>query len=106
MAAPAVNDASPSAVAHTAEPSASGMTTARASEDRDAAVGICLPEAQGTAGADGPIPTGTGGPQEKTDEVQANGLQDQTNFLPTRQVIIVFLGLSVALACAFLEQTM
>ena len=35
-----------------------------------------------------------------------HGLTDQTNFLPTRQVIIVFCGLSVALACAFLDQTM
>lgn len=33
-------------------------------------------------------------------------LTDQTNFLPTRQVITVFMGLSVALACAFLDQTM
>ncbi|EPQ54241.1 MFS general substrate transporter [Gloeophyllum trabeum ATCC 11539] len=32
-------------------------------------------------------------------------LTDQTNFLPTRQVITVYLGLSVALACSFLEQT-
>lgn len=36
----------------------------------------------------------------------ARELTDQTNFLPTRQVIIVFSGLSVALACAFLDQTM
>lgn len=33
------------------------------------------------------------------------GLTDQTNFLPTKQVITVFMGLSVALACAFLDQT-
>ncbi|KAI0701349.1 MFS general substrate transporter [Cytidiella melzeri] len=32
-------------------------------------------------------------------------LVDQTNFLPTRQVITVFIGLSVALACSFLDQT-
>lgn len=32
-------------------------------------------------------------------------LTDQTNFLPIRQVITVFLGLSVALACAYLDQT-
>ncbi|KIP08456.1 hypothetical protein PHLGIDRAFT_34950 [Phlebiopsis gigantea 11061_1 CR5-6] len=32
-------------------------------------------------------------------------LTDQTNFLPTRQVITVFCGLSIALACAFLDQT-
>ena len=34
------------------------------------------------------------------------GLEDQTNFLPTKQVIMVFLGLSIALACAMLDQTM
>lgn len=33
-------------------------------------------------------------------------LVDQTNFLPTKQVIMVFMGLSVALACSFLDQTM
>jgi hypothetical protein len=32
-------------------------------------------------------------------------LTDQTNYLPTRQVIAVFLGLSVALACSYLDQT-
>lgn len=36
----------------------------------------------------------------------SHGLTDQTNFLPTRQVITVFMGLSVALACSFLDQTM
>ena len=35
-----------------------------------------------------------------------HGLTDQTNFLPARQVFVVFCGLSVALACAFLDQTM
>ena len=39
-------------------------------------------------------------------EAPPSGLTDQTNFLPTRQVITVFLGLSVALACSFLDQTM
>lgn len=34
------------------------------------------------------------------------GLDDQTNFLPTKQVIMVFLGLSIALACSMLDQTM
>ncbi|KZT29870.1 MFS general substrate transporter [Neolentinus lepideus HHB14362 ss-1] len=32
-------------------------------------------------------------------------LTDQTNFLPARQVITVYLGLCTALACSFLEQT-
>lgn len=33
------------------------------------------------------------------------GLQDQTNLLPTRQVIIVFAGLSCAIFCTLLDQT-
>ena len=33
-------------------------------------------------------------------------LQDQTNLLPTRQVILVFIGLCVALFCSLLDQTM
>ena len=40
------------------------------------------------------------------EEQSPHGLTDQTNFLPTKQVIMVFLGLSVALACSFLDQTM
>ncbi|KAJ3552656.1 hypothetical protein NM688_g4034 [Phlebia brevispora] len=32
-------------------------------------------------------------------------LEDQTNFLPTKQVIMVFMGLSIALACSMLDQT-
>ncbi len=41
-----------------------------------------------------------------TKEEPPQGITDQTHFLPTRQVITVFLGLSVALACSFLDQTM
>lgn len=44
--------------------------------------------------------------QSSPGEASPAGLTDQTNFLPTKQVITVFLGLSVALACAFLDQTM
>jgi hypothetical protein len=33
-------------------------------------------------------------------------LQDQTNLLPVRQVLGVFVGLSVALFCSLLDQTM
>ena len=44
-------------------------------------------------------------PKEPTENVP-HGLTDQTNFLPTKQVITVFMGLSVALACSFLDQTM
>jgi hypothetical protein len=44
--------------------------------------------------------------QSSPEAPSPHGLTDQTNFLPTRQVITVFLGLSVALACSFLDQTM
>lgn len=44
--------------------------------------------------------------EDASPEAPPSGLTDQTNFLPTRQVITVFLGLSVALACSFLDQTM
>jgi hypothetical protein len=33
-------------------------------------------------------------------------LTDQTNFLPTRQVIYIFCGLALGLGCTFLDQTM
>lgn len=33
-------------------------------------------------------------------------LQDQTNLLPTKQVIFVFMGLTCALFCSLLDQTM
>jgi hypothetical protein len=33
-------------------------------------------------------------------------LQDQTNLLPVKQVITVFVGLSMALFCSLLDQTM
>lgn len=33
-------------------------------------------------------------------------LQDQTNLLPVRQVLVVFAGLSMALMCSMLDQTM
>jgi hypothetical protein len=35
-----------------------------------------------------------------------HGLADQTNFLPVKQLLGVFAGLSTALACSFLDQTM
>lgn len=47
-------------------------------------------------------PTESGkGKKRKTVE-----LQDQTNLLPVRQVIVVFAGLSAALFCSLLDQTM
>jgi hypothetical protein len=33
-------------------------------------------------------------------------LQDQTNLLPTKQVLMVFIGLTVAIFCSLLDQTM
>jgi len=33
-------------------------------------------------------------------------LQDQTNLLPVRQVIVIFMGLNCALFCSLLDQTM
>jgi len=37
---------------------------------------------------------------------EGTGLQDQTNLLPARQIILVFLGLSCALFVSLLDQTM
>jgi hypothetical protein len=66
---------------------------------------VVLPEAQGTGGPDASLPTSSTNVTPKQ-EVASNGLTDQTNFLPARQVIAVFMGLSVALMCSFLDQTM
>ena len=44
--------------------------------------------------------------QKIVDTPPPEGLEDQTNFLPTKQVIMVFMGLSIALACSMLDQTM
>ena len=41
-----------------------------------------------------------------TDGKRGNELQDQTNLLPIKQVIFVFLGLTCALLCSLLDQTM
>lgn len=45
-----------------------------------------------------------GAPIDKKAAAEAT-LQDQTNLLPTRQVIIVFCGLSCAIFCTLLDQT-
>lgn len=44
--------------------------------------------------------------RDKHGHKQAPELQDQTNLLPTKQVILVFLGLCCALFCSLLDQTM
>ncbi|KAH9921048.1 major facilitator superfamily domain-containing protein [Fomitopsis serialis] len=69
---------------------------------------LALPEAaHGASGSDVPAPTSSD--EQRADASNNNGdsveLTDQTNFLPTRQVIMVFLGLSIALMCSFLDQT-
>lgn len=46
---------------------------------------------------------GAGGGGEGKREI---ALQDQTNLLPVRQVIFVFLGLTCAIFCSLLDQTM
>jgi len=60
------------------------------------------------------VPTGPGGDEETrigAEEIsekkpKAPELQDQTNLLPVRQVILVFLGLTCALFCSLIDQTM
>jgi len=39
-------------------------------------------------------------------EKKAIELPDQTNLLPTKQVVFVFMGLTCALFCSLLDQTM
>lgn len=43
---------------------------------------------------------------EKSGQKKKFELQDQTNLLPTKQVIFVFVGLTCALFCSLLDQTM
>lgn len=62
----------------------------------------------GTQGADRDLEAQDGqaggpGKRGKKKEVE---LQDQTNLLPVKQIIIVFAGLSAALFCSLLDQTM
>jgi len=60
------------------------------------------------------VRTGPGGDEETkigAEEVsekkpKAPKLQDQTNLLPVRQVILVFVGLTCALFCSLIDQTM
>ena len=50
---------------------------------------------------------GTVAVEEQTTPAKlSNGLDDQSAFLPTKTVLVVFIGLSIATACTFLEQTM
>lgn len=43
---------------------------------------------------------------EKSGQKKKFELQDQTNLLPTKQIIFVFVGLTCALFCSLLDQTM
>jgi hypothetical protein len=61
-----------------------------------------LPEAPVAASVTGPI---SGFDTEKA-ALHDHGLTDQTNYLPTRQVITVFAGLNLAVMVGFLDQTM
>lgn len=45
-------------------------------------------------------------PATSLPENQRVELQDQTNFLPFRQLLLVFAGLSMAMGCPMLDQTM
>lgn len=75
--------------------------TARDEEEK---IGLEKPDSAITAGD---------GDEKGTDELDKDGkkkkvveLQDQTNMLPVKQVIFVFLGLTCALFCSLLDQTM
>jgi hypothetical protein len=52
------------------------------------------------------IPAASTGLEVKSPVKTEPVFTDQTNFLPTRQVIAAFLGLAVALCLSFLDQTM
>lgn len=79
-------------------------------------VGVRQDDAAGTSAVVlQPVPSGAVSLEDDEDEKTSmktvmtpphHGLTDQTNFLPARQVFVIFCGLSVALACAFLDQTM
>jgi len=46
------------------------------------------------------------GAEEISEKKKAPVLQDQTNLLPVKQVILVFVGLTCALFCSLIDQTM
>lgn len=79
--------------AHEADTSrAVSLADDRPDEERDT-------ESHGPAHADG---DGDGKGGKKV----APTLQDQTNLLPVKQVILVFIGLTCALFCSLIDQTM
>lgn len=77
---------------------------------------MATPNTSSTSSDHGVKDAGAEGPDESKDveaqTVVEQGkrkkleLQDQTNLLPHRQVLIVFAGLSMALFCSSLNQTM
>jgi hypothetical protein len=58
------------------------------------------PDEERDTESDGPDKGGKGGKKV------APTLQDQTNLLPVKQVILVFIGLTCALFCSLIDQTM
>jgi Na+/melibiose symporter-like transporter len=72
-------------------------------EDSDGARGRDRAPAPGSSEeADPPRDEEEAVPGEKKNKYE---LQDQTNLLPVRQVIVIFMGLNCALFCSLLEQT-
>jgi hypothetical protein len=55
---------------------------------------------------EGPLSHNGAGGAESGPRADKFELQDQTNLLPVRQVIAVFMGLNCALFCSLLDQTM
>jgi CRISPR/Cas system CMR subunit Cmr4 (Cas7 group RAMP superfamily) len=49
---------------------------------------------------------GKEGKDEEDKEKKKVEVQDQTNLLPVRQIIFVFVGLTCAIFCSLLDQTM
>ncbi|KZT23709.1 MFS general substrate transporter [Neolentinus lepideus HHB14362 ss-1] len=89
------------------------MTHLRKNDSLDVTVDANDSARKGENGADDNATVLIGGPEPPSPATidggkpspSAPALEDQTNFLPTRQVITVFLGLSVAMSCSFLDQT-
>lgn len=79
----------------------SGSGHAASDEERSVGMNSRTGEEAKTDADDGKDPAKSSKPGKK--EVE---LQDQTNLLPIRQVMMVFCGLTAALFCSLLDQTM
>lgn len=49
---------------------------------------------------------GPGAEEQRPKEKKKFELQDQTNLLPVKQIMLIFMGLNCALFCSLLDQTM